>query len=218
MLLLEITRLARRFARHIVTAREVDDLVQDVVLRCLVGIREGRWNGRVAPLPVIIGHIVRCRAVDALRRRQCTAEREAEFRREVCETSHAWMAPDAVAEERELKALHAKALASLSPACRRAYVMVREEGLSYTQAARIDRLTGAFVSQRLDERKRLWLAVGSSAQAIAYPGVVEVRSTVVHVHPREAVKVGTALDTNDDLLDAESLSDVTPELAGDAAS
>ena len=136
-LLVEIARLTRRFGRQIVKAREVDDLVQDVVLGCLVCIREGRWNPHVAPLPMIVAHLVRCRAVDALRQRQHTAEREAEFGREVREMCHVWMAPDITTEERELKALHEAALASLPPACRRAYVMVREEGFTYTQAARI---------------------------------------------------------------------------------
>jgi hypothetical protein len=66
----------------------------------LAQVREGRWNGHVARLPVIVAHMVRGRAVDRLRRLQSSTEPEAEFGRVMLETSHHWMAPDGLMEDK----------------------------------------------------------------------------------------------------------------------
>jgi len=136
-LLLEVERLARQFSRRLVLPADADDLAQDVVLTCLTSIREGTWNGRVAPLPVIVAHMVRCRTVDRLRRRGCAAERDGEYTRELLEASHSWMSPDAALEEQELEEIRLQALETLGPACLQAYALVREEGLSYAEVARM---------------------------------------------------------------------------------
>ena len=70
---------------------------------------------------------VRRRSIDARRRSQLRASRNAELTRELQEATHAWMAPDVAIEEDELVGFHARTLASMSDECRRAYVMVREE-------------------------------------------------------------------------------------------
>ena len=136
-LLLEVKRLARTFSRRLVLPVDREDLEQDTVLACLASIRDGTWNGHAAKLSVIVGHIVRCQAVDRLRRRQCSFERDAEYARDVVETMHAWMSPEAAMHERELEAARWEMLESLSPRCRQAYELVREQGLSYAQAARL---------------------------------------------------------------------------------
>jgi RNA polymerase sigma-70 factor (ECF subfamily) len=136
-LLVEITSLANQFARELVKRRGAEDLAQDVVLECLTAIRSGRWSRDVAPLPAIVSNMVRRRAIDGLRSRQRSERREAEFARELFESSRAWMAPDGDLEERELAEFRTRALASLPPACRQAYVLVRDQGASYEEAARI---------------------------------------------------------------------------------
>jgi RNA polymerase sigma-70 factor (ECF subfamily) len=136
-LLVEVTRLAKQFARELVKRRVAEDLAQDVVLECLTAIRGGRWSRRGAALPAIVANLVRRRAVDGLRSRQRAEKREAEFARELLENSRAWMAPDGELEERELAEMRERALASLPPACRRAYLLVRDQGMSYQEAARI---------------------------------------------------------------------------------
>jgi RNA polymerase sigma-70 factor (ECF subfamily) len=136
-LLVEVRRLARQFSRRLVLRSDAEDLAQDIVLTCLTSIREGTWNGRVAPLSVIVANMVRCRTVDRLRRRACAAERDDEYMREVLETSHSWMSPDAALEERELEEIRLRALETLGPACLQAYSLVREEGLSYAEVARM---------------------------------------------------------------------------------
>lgn len=137
-LLVEITRLARQFARKLSRRRRgADDLVEDVVLECLTAIRAGRWRRNAARLPAIVSNLVRRRAIDGLRSRQRAEKREAEFARELFEGSRAWMRPDAELEERELADVRKQALASLPPACRQAFLLVRDDGLSYDDAARM---------------------------------------------------------------------------------
>jgi RNA polymerase sigma-70 factor (ECF subfamily) len=146
-LLTEMHRLARLFARRLVRPQDADDLAQDVVLTCLVSIREGRWNGHIARLPVIVAHLVRCRAVDRRRQSQRGAQRESDFGREVLEASRSWMAPDVSMEERELEEVRVEALEQLSPACRAAYELVREEGFTYREVAQLLGLSRGGVNQ-----------------------------------------------------------------------
>jgi RNA polymerase sigma-70 factor (ECF subfamily) len=134
-LLVEITRLAAQFARELVKRRGADDIAQDVVLECLTAIRAGRWSRRRAQLPSIVANLVRERAIDSLRSRQRAERREAAFGRELLESSHVWMTPDGELEEHELAEMRERALASLPPACRRAYLLVRDQGMSYEEAA-----------------------------------------------------------------------------------
>ncbi|MGH7619778.1 MAG: sigma-70 family RNA polymerase sigma factor [Gemmatimonadaceae bacterium] len=98
------------------------------------------------PLPRIVAHLTRCRAVDLLRRKKSGEERDAEFAREVLDANRDWMAPDRSMEERELDAIREEVLAKLPPGCRRAFELVREEGLSYTEAARVLGVSRAGVS------------------------------------------------------------------------
>jgi RNA polymerase sigma-70 factor (ECF subfamily) len=135
-LLVEITRLAKQFARELAGRRGADDLAQDVMLECLTAIRAGRWRRDVA-LPAIVSNLVRRRAIDGLRSRQRAEKREAEFGRQLLESGHVWMTPDGELEERELEEMRERALSSLPPACRRAYLLVRDQGMSYEEAARM---------------------------------------------------------------------------------
>jgi RNA polymerase sigma-70 factor (ECF subfamily) len=137
-LLVEVTSLARQLAREF-RRRGISpkDLAQDVVLECLTEIRAGHWRRDSAPLAAIVRNKVRRRGIDELRRRRRAEKREAEFARERLESTPTWMSPDGELEERELEELREQALASLPPACRRAYELVRDKGMSYEEAARI---------------------------------------------------------------------------------
>jgi RNA polymerase sigma factor (sigma-70 family) len=141
-LLVEIRRLARGFVRRaarraLLPPIDVEDMPDDVMLECLSSIREGTWNGHAAPLPAIVSRLVQCRVVDAVRRRENEKIFGPQYAHAVLSMNRSWMAPDVEAEERELEAIRAAALAELPPACREAYQLVRERGLSYTQAARV---------------------------------------------------------------------------------
>jgi RNA polymerase sigma factor (sigma-70 family) len=117
--LARITTLARRFAARIVAEHVVDDLAQDIVLECLVAMREGRWRVSMASLRTHVRRLVRRRAVDWLRRAQRRKQREVQHGRAIEQGTHAWMSPELTLEERELTSFHAQTLASLPDACRR---------------------------------------------------------------------------------------------------
>lgn len=134
-ILVTVTRLARRFARRLVRREDVDDIAQETVLECLIKLRNGYWVPEESALPVFVRHMVWRRSVDRLRRAQRRDVREREHHREVQESVHAWMSPSLAQESRELDALHEQAVAELPEACRRAYVMVRDEDLSYDVVA-----------------------------------------------------------------------------------
>src|SRR5437764_715900 len=135
-IVVEIARLAARYARKLVTRDLAEDVAQDVVLECLMKLRARRWSTERAALPGLVRHMVRRRAMDTMRGIGRRAERDAEHARELSESLHGWMAPDVVIDVCELAAVHAEALASLPPRCRRIYMMVREERITYEVVAK----------------------------------------------------------------------------------
>jgi RNA polymerase sigma factor (sigma-70 family) len=136
-LLKEIIRRAGRHAEKLMSADAAEDIAQDVVLECLTRMREGKWRIRRS-LPALVRKMVRRRLTDHLRGQESRVTHEEEHVRERTESIHAWMSPELALQERELERFHEETLASLPRACRRAYVMVREEGTPYGVAA--DRL------------------------------------------------------------------------------
>ena len=133
-LVVEIASLARRFAIDIVKKDATEDIAQDVVLQCLMKIRAGRWRIDPADLADFVRRVVRRRAVDLWRRSQARKQRDAEYALET-QDSPTWMSPELAYEERELAELHERALERLPELCRRAYLMVRDEGETYESAA-----------------------------------------------------------------------------------
>src|SRR2546423_352545 len=132
--LLQVTIIARRYARKFLGAQAAEDLAQDVVLQCLKEMRAGRWVIRHS-LAAYVGYLVRWRRDDFHCRRKRRMARDAEHLRERTESTHVWMSPDLALEERELDEFHEQTLASLPDGCRRAYVMVREDGEPYQVVA-----------------------------------------------------------------------------------
>lgn len=135
-LVVEIHRQARALAKKRVPVDVADDIAQDITFECLIKIRAGRWRVRHADLTDVLRGVVRRRVVDWLRRREHGDERNAEHWRDREDSEHAWMSPELELEEPELAAVHERTLRELPSACRRAYLMVREEGESYNGAAR----------------------------------------------------------------------------------
>ena len=133
-LLTEVSTLARRTARRIVGADAAGDIAQDIVLELLVRIREGAESIDLARLPGLVCEMARCRAKDQLRRERRRERPNGDFMKELTDSTHSWMHPDAAVDEAELAAFRESSLAKLPEQCRVAYLLVREEGLSYAEA------------------------------------------------------------------------------------
>jgi RNA polymerase sigma factor (sigma-70 family) len=132
--LTEISTIARRYARRIADPDGADDLAQEVMLHCLLRMRTGRWRIDVS-LRAFVRAMVRKRRDMSYRLNQRRARRDAEHARERAESIHVWMSPDLIIQQRELDHFHAITLASLPTICRRTYMMVREQEVSYQVVA-----------------------------------------------------------------------------------
>ena len=66
-----------------------------------------------------------------------TRAAEAQYANERADCRFTWMEPEIEFEEKELEALREKTLASLEPVCRKAFMLVREEGVSAREVANV---------------------------------------------------------------------------------
>lgn len=134
-LLIRIADLAWQHASHLGGADFADDLAQDVVLECLVKVRtrSGRLTART--LNAFVRQVVRRRWLDSLRLAHRRATREQEHSRETTNGTRLWMSPELTLVDAELARFREHTLASLPSACRRSYLMVREEDASYQLTA-----------------------------------------------------------------------------------
>jgi RNA polymerase sigma factor (sigma-70 family) len=134
-LFLEITSVARRRAEKIVGKEAAQDIAQDIVLELLVRIRTGVSPIDLDRLPGLVRNMARRRAYDQLRSADRHAQPDEDYMRELTESTHAWMDPDAAMDADEVAAIRDRTLTTIPDNWRRAYTMVREEGCSYGEAA-----------------------------------------------------------------------------------
>ena len=75
--------------------------------------------------------VVESRAVDIAQRKRRRKERNAEHGKLLEDGTRVWMSPELALEQRELAAFHEWVVRCLPEACRRVYVMVRDECATY---------------------------------------------------------------------------------------
>jgi len=129
------TSIARDAASRIIDTEDAADIAQQVVMDCLIRMRDGRWNVALADMPRVVRRMVLSRAIDGWRAHSRRRAREREHARESSEGARAWMSPDLMYEDGELRDLQEQMLAGIPRVCRRAYLMVRLEQLTYEEAA-----------------------------------------------------------------------------------
>jgi RNA polymerase sigma-70 factor (ECF subfamily) len=153
-LLIHISRQARIFAVGVIPKHSIEDVAQDIALDCLIKMRAGEWDVVSNAVDSYVFRAVELKAFDLIRRRQRRRAREREHGRELSEGTHAWVRPDTAGDDRELHALYTHTLESLPPACRRTYVMVREQGMSYEDVAQALGVSRSAVSANVVRAQR----------------------------------------------------------------
>jgi RNA polymerase sigma factor (sigma-70 family) len=133
--LMYVSAIARRLAEEYLDRDGAYDLAQDLVLECLVKIRRDNWRIEPSTIRALVRRMVERRLIDVLRRKQNQAAHNNEHASDLQDSVHVWMCPDLAVEAQELEAFHERTLASLSDGCRRAYTMVRDEGMPYQTVA-----------------------------------------------------------------------------------
>ena len=131
----DVSAIARRIGSRVLEGDDLDDMVQDIVLRCLIEYRKGRWSFDRARLPGLIKMMVFVFATHGSEARRRRDEREALHDRDMQDSAHVWMSPDLAIEQQGLEDVYQRTLDSLPAACRRAYTLVRDDELTYDQAA-----------------------------------------------------------------------------------
>lgn len=163
-ILVEVERLARTHARAALPADSADDIAHDVVLEMLRRLRAGFVVPGAAELSSLVRKLVRGRRLDQLRRETRQARHEAEYARQRYRHDPAWMSPEATLDDIELERFHQKTLMYLPPACRRAYMMVRDGHTTYEAAAQAlavsPRTIGCYVFTAQREFRRALEAAG----------------------------------------------------------
>ena len=134
--ILQVYTLARSSAGTILCRDAADDIVQDVVLEFLELLRLGTIQLIMADLPGLVRTKVLRRFYDLHRMNKRRTIRDAEFLASFTDGAPAWMSPEIHVEEREITTLVKRTLASLSPACRTAWLMVRDTEATYDDVAR----------------------------------------------------------------------------------
>lgn len=144
----KVRRLAHGYARRLTSDDVADDIAQDVALWCLMLLRKNRWRFELKPQGIIKSMTRRAyakRRRDDARRRS----REAQYATERTAVTPEWMNPARGSEEQEESWLHERAFEELPPDCRSTFLLVREHGMTYREAARREGISPGMVSKRV---------------------------------------------------------------------
>jgi len=152
-LVLEIAALAREFALQFARRSQVDDVVQNVVLECLVLIRTGRWPV-ASSLPSLLNRIVRRRTYDQILRRRRATMREKQHSSAIRPADPSGMSPLLEMENAEVMAACEEALAHMRANPAAIYRAVRQEGWSTREVAKRLKLSVNSVSAHLRRADR----------------------------------------------------------------
>jgi DNA-directed RNA polymerase specialized sigma24 family protein len=128
-LLAHIDVIALACAREKVGRQAAPDIAHDVVLECLIKIRDGIWDVAPDDLVRCVRRMVQSKAVDQLRQRQRRDGRELEHAKQVEAVMRAWMSPDQSTEERELEDVEERA-SPITGGRPGRYLMARDRGES----------------------------------------------------------------------------------------
>jgi RNA polymerase sigma factor (sigma-70 family) len=150
----EVCRLANKFARRLVCDDDADDLAQDVALKCLLRLRRHRWRSDLPP-DALVARITRRTHANRKRADARRRSREEQYVAERTAVAPGWMNPSRPSEERDESGLHEQALEDLPEACRSTFLLVRDCGMTYRDAALHEGIALSIVAKRIAQAERL---------------------------------------------------------------
>jgi RNA polymerase sigma factor (sigma-70 family) len=109
------------------------DVAQDVAFEYLMQIRTDMWIPPRVGLERAVRKRAMARAVDLLREEKRRRAREWRHVAEYYTRNPTWAEPDKALEEQLVMSCFEKAVGRLTPACRRVFFMIRQEGMSYRE-------------------------------------------------------------------------------------
>lgn len=181
-LLANISTLASRFARRLLAtesaerADDAEDIAQSVVLNCLMLIRAGRWRVDTN-LEAFVASITWREHALSRRRSANRGEHDAQFLADRMAQHPAWMDAEASLGEGEDTRMRRLVLSWLPEKCRESYRLVREEGASHREAARLLGVSPGKVIRHVARAERLLASqlLGVRAMPAAPPSATRRR-------------------------------------------
>jgi DNA-directed RNA polymerase specialized sigma24 family protein len=135
-IVLEIFALATRHAETLVPCSYRDDVVQDLVLECLKGLRYGVWDVPHEALEEYVESCLRNRRTSHRRSRLRAMIRHLEYLTSMSGVESEWMSPEHPLEEARLREFVRRVRRKLPALWVRAHGMVRDKRMRYAEAAR----------------------------------------------------------------------------------
>jgi RNA polymerase sigma factor (sigma-70 family) len=145
------------------------DVAQDVAFEYLMQIRRDVWIPPRVGLERAVRKRAMARAVDLLREDKRRRAREWKHVAEYCTRHPTWAEPDKAFEEQLVMSCFEKAVGRLTPACRRVFFMIRQEGMSYGEVEEKLKITRSAVSALMVRAQRA-LRRAFREQGIDVPG------------------------------------------------
>jgi DNA-directed RNA polymerase specialized sigma24 family protein len=135
-IVLEIFALANKHAQTLVPSSYRDDVVQDLVLECLKGLRYGVWDVPHEERNGYVEACLRTRRTSHRRSRLRAMIRHLEYLTSMSGVELEWMSLEGPPEEAQLREFVRRVRRKLPALWVRAHGLVRDKGMTYAEAAR----------------------------------------------------------------------------------
>lgn len=150
----EVCRLANRCARRLACDDEADDIAQEVAIKCLMRLRRHRWRSDLPP-DALVAYITRRTHANRMKADARRRSRDAQYLAERTAVAPGWMNPARPSEEWQESQLYERALEELPEACRSTFLLVRDCGMTYREAAQHEGVGLNAVAKRVARAERL---------------------------------------------------------------
>ncbi len=147
--LLRVYALAKRHANELVGFRRRDDLVQNLALRWLERLRAGTWDVTPEEWDEFVVAEIWDRKDGGRRQRRRAMRRAAIHLEIVTNEPREWMSPELQLEEESLRDFAEQVRHTLPRKCVRAHRLVRDDAMTYAQAAKTLRVSKGDVHESI---------------------------------------------------------------------